>query len=202
MVATPEAVPAPKDVKDAPDKPKKETSLGNRAQVIVQLPHDAQLIVDGQRVSLNSSAQPILTPALQPDRDYYYIVHARAVRNNQLVQDAQRVLVRAGHSSRVDFDLGNSTTKQEQTAQSARITVQLPENATLYVDGKVQRLKNGQQSFQTPKLETGKSYYYDFKAEAVRDGKTHSENRRVVVEAGKDVTVKFAELTESATAMR
>ena len=49
-------------------------------------------------------------------------------------------------------------------------------------------------SFQTPKLEPGRSYFYTLKADVVRDGRTVSASKRVTVEAGKEATVEFSDL--------
>src|SRR5262249_40897714 len=147
--------------------------------------------VDGQRINLPSETRTILTPALEPGRDYYYIVRAQAAREGKVVEDARRVIVRAGHSSRVEFALPTATVKSEPASRPAQITVRLPDDAKLYVDGVARTTSGGRRTFDTPNLEPGKSYYYVFKAEVVRDGQVRSEDQRVVVEAGKQVTVDF-----------
>jgi uncharacterized protein (TIGR03000 family) len=202
MAPAGEPVQAPKDVKDSTDKPKQETNLGNQARVIVQMPTDALLLVDGQLVNLRSSGQPILTPELQPDRDYYYIVRAQAVRDGATVEDARRVIVRAGHSSRVTLDLSAASAQAKSAAQPARITVRVPEDAKLSVDGTVRSTSGDRRTFVTPELEPGKAYYYEFKADFVRDGESRSQQRRVVVEAGKNVTVDLRESAEVAASQR
>jgi uncharacterized protein (TIGR03000 family) len=194
-----ETAPPPRDVKDAPEKPKKETNLGNQAQVIVEAPADAQIYVDGRRISVQSPGQPIPTPVLAPDRDYYYIVRARSHRDGQAIDQAQRVIVRAGHSSRVKFD-ATPQTAAAIVGQPARITVRVPDDAKLLVDGVVRSTQGGLRTFETPRLEPGKSYYYDFKAEMTRDGKPVSHDRQVVVESGKSLTVDFRGATELASA--
>jgi uncharacterized protein (TIGR03000 family) len=65
----------------------------------------------------------------------------------------------------------------------------------LYIDGVACPLTSSTRTFETPSLQTGQRYYYILKAELVRDGQTLSEQRRVIVEAGKQVTVEFTELT-------
>jgi uncharacterized protein (TIGR03000 family) len=78
----------------------------------------------------------------------------------------------------------------------------LPEDAKLYVDDVVCPLKSGTRSFETPKLEPGRRYYYTIKAEMVRDGQTRTENRQVIVEAGKESVVDFRDLPAVSTARR
>jgi uncharacterized protein (TIGR03000 family) len=82
----------------------------------------------------------------------------------------------------------------------ARLIVELPPGALLYVDA--QPIKNDaeRRTFQTPELDKGQTYYYDLRVEALRDGKPVSENRRVVVRAGEEVLADFKNLTLTATA--
>jgi uncharacterized protein (TIGR03000 family) len=192
----PETATPDKD-KGKSEKPDKETRFPKQGRVLVQLPPDAKLYVDGEPVNLTPNIRNILTPELTPGRAYYYTVKAVAVRDGQTVEDTRRLVVRAGQVSQVDFrDLG--VVKQEAPqAQPAHVTVHLPEGARLYVDGVAQRGTAGKRTFDTPKLEPGKSYYYTFKAEL--GGANRADTRRVVVQAGKDVTVDFRDVTVAAT---
>jgi uncharacterized protein (TIGR03000 family) len=180
----------------------KTTMMSTPAQLAVNLPTDAKLFVDGQPVTLTSASRTVLTPALEPGKDYYYIFKAEAVRDGKVLEESKRVIVQAGRTTRVDFSELAAATPAESTAASAHITVRVPANARLLVDGVVVPLNTNSRTFDTPKLEPGKSYYYTFKAEVVRDGQTHSDSKRVVVQAGKDVTVDFSEMSAVASAQR
>ena len=87
-------------------------------------------------------------------------------------------------------------------SEAARVTVKLPEDAKLYVDGIPCPLKSSPRTFQTPKLEPGRTYAYTLKAEVTRDGRTLSESRQVTLRAGKPVTVEFGEMGSALTASR
>jgi uncharacterized protein (TIGR03000 family) len=76
----------------------------------------------------------------------------------------------------------------------ARVIVQLPADARLYVDDQPIRATSENQAFNTPRLERGQTYYYEVRAEAVRGGKTVVESKRVLVRAGQAVTVSFPKL--------
>jgi uncharacterized protein (TIGR03000 family) len=84
--------------------------------------------------------------------------------------------------------------KQESSLGRARLTVQLPADARLYVDDQPIRTSKERQSFSTPRLEQGQRYYYEVRGEVVRDGKTVKETKRVVLRAGENVTVSFSTL--------
>jgi uncharacterized protein (TIGR03000 family) len=81
------------------------------------------------------------------------------------------------------------------TPDRAKVVVQLPTDAKLFVDDQPIKATTERQTFNTPKLERGQTYFYDVRAEVVRDGKTVVENQRILVRAGDEVTVSFPKLT-------
>jgi len=54
-----------------------------------------------------------------------------------------------------------------------------------------------EQVFTTPNLDTGRAYSYEFRAEAIRDGKTVTRTRKVIVNAGQESTADFNDLTQA-----
>jgi len=77
------------------------------------------------------------------------------------------------------------------TAIKSRVTVKVPEDARLWVNGVFCPLTSGTRSFETPAVEPGRLYVYTIRAEVIREGRRRSESREVVFEGGKPVTVKF-----------
>jgi uncharacterized protein (TIGR03000 family) len=75
----------------------------------------------------------------------------------------------------------------------ARITVQLPADAKLFVDNTPCPLKSDRRSFQTPALEQGRKYYYTLRMEVERDGQTMVRSQRVVMTAGQEVNVQLGD---------
>jgi uncharacterized protein (TIGR03000 family) len=171
------------------------------ATVIVKASKDVQLKVNGQVAPRKSDEETYTSPALTPGRTYSYTFVAERTVDGQPVTETKEVTVYAGRSTVVDFsNFGKAAVaKTEAEAAPASVTVVLPENAKLTVNDVAVTAK-GKQTFTTPKLEQGKSYFYTVKAEIVRDGKPVTETRRIDVAAGKDVTVDFtvnANLTAS-----
>jgi uncharacterized protein (TIGR03000 family) len=101
----PEQVPAPK-----PQEEVKPTTSTSTSLLIVSLPADATLTVDGQLTTSTSSTRYFASPVLEPGKDYYYTLKAEASRNGQVVSAMKRVTVRAGEETRVSMDLPASTT--------------------------------------------------------------------------------------------
>jgi uncharacterized protein (TIGR03000 family) len=76
----------------------------------------------------------------------------------------------------------------------AKLVVELPENAKLFIDDKPMKAASGVRSFNTPELEPGQAYYYLVRVETVRDGKPISETRRVIVRAGQVARANFKDM--------
>jgi uncharacterized protein (TIGR03000 family) len=69
--------------------------------------------------------------------------------------------------------------------------VSLPEDAKLTIDGQPTNSTSESRVFETPSLTPGKTFYYVLKATVVRDGKTETVTKEVVVRAGEETRVKI-----------
>ncbi len=165
--------------------------------MVIKAPTDVRIRVDGQDTPRTASEETFTTPELQPGRTYQYVVEAQALRDGKTLTSTKRVTVEAGRQSEVDFnDLGAVTT------DVAKVSVSLPADAKLYIDGVECPLASAKRTFETPRLETGRQYYYTLKAQVVREGRTRAESRRVIVEAGRTSTVDFTDLASVQSASR
>ena len=172
---------------------KKAAALGNAAAVVLKAPADVQLSIEGQNIPRTTSEETFRTPELEPGSSYTYTIKATVVRDGKTVAFTKQVKVRAGQTSEADF-----TKLTVEGKDVARVTVKLPAEARLYVDGVACPLTSAVRSFDTPELEAGRTYYYTLKAEVVQDGAKRTATKRVVVEAGKQVTVEFQDLPVAA----
>lgn len=82
----------------------------------------------------------------------------------------------------------------------ARVIVELPEDAKLYIDGQLMKTPSARRVFRTPVLDASKTYFYELKAEVVRDGSTRQETQRIVLRPGQVVSAAFPNLGTTATA--
>ncbi len=76
-----------------------------------------------------------------------------------------------------------------------RVTVYLPKNATLYVNGSYCPLTSSKRSFVTSTLKAGKRYYYTLRVDHVENGQRKSRTRRVVLTSGQHVQVHMGLMT-------
>jgi uncharacterized protein (TIGR03000 family) len=168
------------------------------ATVIVKAAEDVKITVNGQETPRRSTEESFLTPNLPVGRNYDYLFTAEARRGGKKVTRTERISVRPGETTEVDFrDMDRAVVSSEP----ARVTVVLPAGARLYVNGVAVEAK-GKQTFQTPSLRKGRTFYYTVKAELMRGGRKVTESQRVSVEAGKAVTVDFTAAKATLTARR
>jgi len=85
----------------------------------------------------------------------------------------------------------NENGKGVLPSTNAKVVVELPANAKLYVDDVLVQAAAGVQTFNTPALEPGKAYFYLVRIEMMRNGEPLSETRRIIVRAGQAARADF-----------
>ena len=75
------------------------------ATIVVRLPADATLMIDGAPTSSTQGVRRFVSPPLQPGKDYQYTLKAEVTRDGKKVEKTREVTVRAGQPSEVTFDL-------------------------------------------------------------------------------------------------
>ncbi|MBM4068653.1 MAG: TIGR03000 domain-containing protein [Planctomycetes bacterium] len=90
--------------------------------------------------------------------------------------------------------------KGEVQLNRARLIVQVPAGAKLFIDDQPMTSTSANRTFVTPVLQPGRTYYYEIRAEVVRDGRTVSENQRVILRPGEIARATFTNLAQPASA--
>jgi uncharacterized protein (TIGR03000 family) len=75
------------------------------ATIVVHLPADARLTVDGEPTRATSERRTFITNPLTPGEDYYYRMEAQVLRDGRPVTASRKVFVRAGQRAEVSFEL-------------------------------------------------------------------------------------------------
>jgi uncharacterized protein (TIGR03000 family) len=76
----------------------------------------------------------------------------------------------------------------------ANLKFTVPADTKLYVDGKLTTGTGTERAFFTPPLEAGKKFFYDVKVELVVGTQTVTDEKRIIVEAGANLTESFPKL--------
>lgn len=189
----------PPPVGGPPPKIRRELPPPQPGKVLLEMPADAVVLVNDQRIEAASS---YLTQPLDSDKEYVLNVEAAVLRDGKNINRVKRLVIRSGEVVRLAFrDMesadGRWTKEGEAGSTPAQITVRLPADARLTVHGIACPLTSDMRTFDTPALAPGQSYYYLLKAEVVRDGRTIAQTRRVDFRSGQRVTVSFDNLGAS-----
>lgn len=99
--AAPAAAPAAEPKKAEPKPP--AASLEAPAKVLVSLPADAKLLIDGHATVSTSSERTFVSPALEVGKEYQYTLTAELVRDGKNVTETKTITVRAGETTAVNF---------------------------------------------------------------------------------------------------
>lgn len=106
--AVPRGEPLP-----APRPKEKEASLPAPAVIVVHLPPEATLSVDGAPTRLASGRREFASPPLPPGRDFTYTFEARITRAGETVLASRHVTVRAGQRTRLDLEFPSVSVAQK-----------------------------------------------------------------------------------------
>jgi uncharacterized protein (TIGR03000 family) len=82
----------------------------------------------------------------------------------------------------------------DSAPMGANLKFSLPAQAKLFVDGKPAPGSGAERTFYTPPLATGQKFFYEVKAEMMVNGELVVEEKRVIVEAGANLTETFPKL--------
>jgi uncharacterized protein (TIGR03000 family) len=88
--------------------------------------------------------------------------------------------------------------KTSKTEKVATLKFVVPAETKLYVDGRLTTVGGTERTFATPPLPLGQKFYYDVKAELMINGTAVIEEKRVIVQAGADISETFTKLVTAA----
>ena len=97
--------------------------------------------------------------------------------------------------------VGSGEVRAPRTPGPAKIVLDVPEDARVYVDNRLMKSTSTHRVYASPALDYGQAYFYDVRIEVDVDGKVVSTTKRVVIRAGEEYTESFASLGKSATAV-
>jgi len=186
----PVPVPVPRP---RPELPPPQPGKG---EVRLEMPADALVLVNDKRLDASAT---FLTPELKAGEEFMVKVEAVVLRNGKSLSRVQRLPLHAGEVVRLAYvDMepaeGRWTATGQKAAAPAYITVRLPADARLNVQGVDCPLTSDTRTFDTPVLEPGQKYSYLLRAEVLRDGRTVSQTQRVTFRSGQRVRVSFEDL--------
>jgi uncharacterized protein (TIGR03000 family) len=76
-----------------------------KATIVVSLPADAKLTVDGKATTSTSDTRVLVSPSLESGKDFVYNLRAEVTRDGQTQSVTRQVIVRAGQETRVTLEM-------------------------------------------------------------------------------------------------
>lgn len=81
----------------------------NEATIVVTLPADARLAIDGEQTRSTSERRVFITPALENGKEFHYTLKAEVTRDGKTQSFVRQVKVVAGEETQVSIDLPPTT---------------------------------------------------------------------------------------------
>lgn len=189
--------PATKPVPVPVPRPKPELPppQPDKGAVRLEMPADALVFVNEKCLG---TASTFSTPVLKPGQEYVLNIEAVANRDGESVSRVKRLPIRAGqviHLAYKDMQpAGTRWIPTDPKVAPAHITVHLPADARLTIQGIDCPLTSETRTIDTPELVPGKEYAYVLKAEVQRNGRTVAQSQNVTFRSGESVVVSFEDL--------
>jgi uncharacterized protein (TIGR03000 family) len=80
------------------------------ALLVVRLPANARLFIDGEPTRAPGDTRRFISPPLPPGRSYHYVLRAEVVRNGRTYSERREVTVRPGAESEVRLTVPTAQT--------------------------------------------------------------------------------------------
>lgn len=109
-VVVPPVAPVAPTAPAAPANSKNKVSIEGAAPatLIVSVPADARLSIDGEETTSTTTQRTFVSPALEIGRTYHYTLQAEIIKNGAKVTMSKEIAVQAGEETRVSFNANDT----------------------------------------------------------------------------------------------
>ncbi len=185
----PKAAPAqPKSDAPADKGGDKSTSTATGSALLtVTVPEDAKVYVNNRLTKTPGTRRTYVSRGLVDGFDYTYEIRAEIERDGKTVTRSRVVNLRAGQRADVAIDFSQPQNEAETT-----LTVYVPEDAEVYLEGKKTSSRGKVRQFRTSMLKPGEKWE-DYTVRVVwnRDGRKLTQERKITLEGGQVRELSF-----------
>lgn len=162
-------------------------------RLVVSVPEDVKLTINGREMRETGVERRFVSHGLHTGVNYSYEIKAQAIRNGVPVTKHANVLLAAGKQESLSFDFRDNQLPTKPVAATVRttLTVSLPGDAKLYIDGFERSLTGDMRQFVTTKLEAGKVESCVVRATVKRGAKEHSKESVLTLKGGESHELAF-----------
>jgi uncharacterized protein (TIGR03000 family) len=185
IIGTPSAVPG------ALDSTSRETVPADGAMLVVEVPADATVYVNGTKTNSQGAVRRYLSRGLTAGQKYEFVVRMATDAGKEATKV---VSLTAGQRSSVSF-------KAAIEAPKTSVTLRVPADAKVWLAGSATASMGDVRTFETSSLPAGKSWKgYEIRVATVVDGQERTVSKVIDLAAGDvvDLTLDPAARTASA----
>jgi uncharacterized protein (TIGR03000 family) len=162
------------------------TATSTDATLTVTVPEGAKIFVNGSATTSTGNTRRYVSRGLSPGYRYTYEVRAEVERNGEKVEETKTVQVEAGRQVQLAFAL------EAPANPVTTLTVNVPENAKVYLAGTETSGTGAVRVFKTSKLKDGESWAnYTVRVALDQDGQTLDMEKVVDLQAGDSQSLTF-----------
>ena len=182
----------PSPTEDEPAEAK--SSDDDSATLIVDLPQDARLTINGTATTSTGAKRTFVSRNLESGLNYTYHLQAEITRDGVVIKDSKSVTLLKGEQTRLSFEFSKP---EVETV----LTVHVPANARVFLAGRESRSTGAARTFRTRDLAEGEAWEdYRVRVTLEENGKLLQEDRRITLRSGDTMVLNFADLAKPTAA--
>lgn len=165
---------------------------GTSAELVVTVPPEARVFVNGQETQTSGSQRRYYSRGLRPGGRYGYEVRAELIREGRTVTETRRVEVSSGGSTELSFALTGAATQTAEANPVTTVVVHVPVDAQVFLEGRETGATGAVRRFSTTQVPaSGVWKDYTIRAAIRREGRLIELEQTVSLEAGRSRQVTF-----------
>ncbi len=170
VITTPAAVPA------ATDSTSTEKVPADAALLVVEVPAEAKVFVNGNETQSKGGVRRFLSRGLAAGRQYEFVVRIAVERDGKPAEQTKVVALGAGERTSVSF---------VESTSSTSLTLRVPADAKVWLAGNATAASGEVRHFETKNLRAGQAWRnYEIKVATTVDGREQVVSKTIDLVAG------------------
>jgi uncharacterized protein (TIGR03000 family) len=188
------AMPPPPSTPTPPPAGAKSTFDGNAGYIVVDVPADAKVFVNGHATTSIGEHRQYVSHGLEAGMRYEYQVRAEIVRDGKTLSETKTVQLTAGGQADLAFDM-KAASPAPQTAKSGAapktaVLLHVPADAKVYLSGHEMTATGADREFVTTKLAAGETWE-NYTVRVVSNGDTREQTLTLRAGDSRELTFNF-----------
>ena len=188
------AAAAPKAADAAPAAATKKVAWSgpaDGAMLVVEVPEDAKLFINGSLTSLSGGVRNFATTGLTAEKQYEYELKMVVDRGGKAVEQTRTVWLVAGEQQTVTLTSADSIGPAEgQRHATTNLTLRVPQDAQVWIEGHLTSPTGPVRTFSTGAIREGEDWEgYEIRVARVVDGREVAVVKNITLTGGRDLEV-------------